>query len=47
MRAFEQWRSDTKQDTSLPLVGMTDFSMTKVVSAYPLSNANKAEESTR
>jgi hypothetical protein len=27
MRAFEQWRSDTKQDTSLPLVGMTDFSI--------------------
>ena len=34
MRAFEPWRSDTKQDTSLPLVGMTDFSMAKVVSAY-------------
>ena len=33
MRAFEQWRSDTKQDTSL-LVGITDLRMAKVVSAY-------------
>jgi hypothetical protein len=34
MRAFEQWRSDTKKDRSLSLAGMADFDLAKLVSLY-------------
>jgi hypothetical protein len=33
IRAFDQWRSDTNRDSSLTIAGMTNFNMTKVVSA--------------
>jgi hypothetical protein len=34
MKAFQQWRIDTKRNAELPLAGMKDFDMAKVMKAY-------------